>query len=83
MQASAVLTPEGLDSLITAKEAAALCGVSAVTIRTWSSRGYIDTRGEGQKLEPKGRDRQGRNLYRLLDVAKAENATRMRRARRV
>ncbi|AZV00786.1 HTH DNA-binding protein [Gordonia phage Kiko] len=83
MKPSAVLTPEGLDSLITTQEAAALCGVSAATIRTWANRGYVDTQGVGRRLEPKGRDRQGRNLYLLLDVAKAENATRMRRARRV
>lgn len=70
--ASAVLTPEGIDSLITANEAATLCGVAASTIRVWANRKTIEARGV---------DEQGRKLYRLLDVAKAERATRQRARR--
>lgn len=73
MAGTAVLTPEGIDSLITANEAATLCGVSATTIRVWATRGTITAAG----MDPRGR-----KLYRLLDVAKAERATR-ERARRV
>ncbi|MBM4487437.1 MerR family transcriptional regulator [Rhodococcus hoagii] len=72
MAGTPVLTPEGIDSLITANEAASLCGVAAATIRTWAGRGTI---------EAQGMDHRGRKLYRLLDVAKAERATR-ERARR-
>lgn len=67
MSGAAVLTPEGIDSLITSTEAATLCGVSAATIRKWVQRG---------NLEPSGLDINGRKLFRLLDVAKAERATR-------
>lgn len=62
-----MLTPEGIDSLITASEAATLCGVSTDTIYVWVHRGT---------LSPAGLDERGRKLYRLLDVAKAERATR-------
>lgn len=72
MAGSAVLTPEGIDSQITATEAAALCGVALCTITKWTREG---------RLDPVGLNRQGRKLYRLLDVAKAERATR-ERARR-
>lgn len=69
---SKVLAPEGIDSLITASEASTLCGVALCTISAWTARG---------KLTPAGLDHRGRKLYRLLDVAKAERATR-KRARR-
>jgi len=72
MAATSVLTLEGIDSLIAANEAAGLCGVAAATIRTWAGRGTITAEGS---------DHRGRKLYRLLDVAKAERATR-ERARR-
>lgn len=65
--ASAILTPDGIDSQITANEAATLCGVSTETVRTWAHRGL---------LTATGMDNRGRKLYRLLDVAKAERATR-------
>lgn len=81
MPQGAVLTANGVDSLITAGEAAGLCGVRAVTIRAWASRGYVDRHGDRVLLPVSGRDRQGRNLYRVIDVAKAEHATR-ERARR-
>lgn len=62
-----MLTPEGIDSQITATEAAALCGVALCTITKWVREGRIN---------PVGLNIQGRKLYRLLDVAKAEHATR-------
>lgn len=72
MAGSAVLVLEGIDSLITTTEAATLCGVSASTIRTWADRGALTAAG----IDPRGR-----KLYRLLDVAKAEQATRQRARR--
>ncbi len=72
MAGSAVLTPEGIDSQITATEAAALCGVTLSAITNWVREG---------RIQPVGLSAQGRKLYRLLDVAKAEHATR-KRARR-
>ncbi|OCH80989.1 hypothetical protein [Gordonia sp. UCD-TK1] len=80
-QTAAVLAPEGTDSLITADEAATLCGVSAKTVRSWANRGYCTRDRARHKLEVVGRDEQGRNLYRAIDVAKAEYAT-SRRSRR-
>ena len=67
LSGTAVLTPEGIDSQITATEAAALCGVALCTITKWVRE---------QRIEPVAMNRQGRKLYRLLDVAKAERATR-------
>lgn len=80
-QTAAVLAPEGADSLITADEAAMLCGVTATTVRSWANRGYRTRGGARQKLEVSGRDEQGRNLYLARDVVKAEYAT-SRRSRR-
>lgn len=62
-----MLTPEGIDSQITATEAAALCGVALCTITKWVREGRIIAVGLNIR---------GRKLYRLLDVAKAEHATR-------
>lgn len=67
-----VPTPDGIDSLITTTEAATLCGVSAATVRKWVQRNL---------LAPSGLDGNGRNLFRLIDVAKAERATRQRARR--
>lgn len=64
---------EVLQSLVTATEAARHAGVAAATVRSWASRGH---------LQPAGRDEQGRPLYRLIDVAKAERATREQARRR-
>ena len=64
---TAVLTPDGIDSQITATEAAQLCGVALCTITKWARDG---------RIQPTGINRQGRKVYRLLDVAKAEYATR-------
>lgn len=72
LSATAVLTPDGIDSLITAAEAATLCNVSTSTIYVWVNRGT---------LAPSGINNQGHKVYRLLDVAKAERATRDRARR--
>jgi DNA-binding transcriptional MerR regulator len=77
--------------LITATDAATLAGVAVNTICTWAQRGYLVENG----TDPKGRARyerrylevadhttQGKPLYRYLDVARAELATR-KRARRL
>lgn len=71
MAGTAVLTPDGIDSQITATEAADYCGVRLCTITKWVREG---------RLAPVD-IRQGRKYYRILDVAKAEHATR-KRARR-
>lgn len=64
---AAIMIPESIEDLITVNQAATLCGVSAVTIRSWAARGT---------LAASGMDERGRKLYRLIDVAKAERATR-------
>lgn len=64
---AAILTPDGIDSHITATEAATLCGVTTAAICMWVNRG---------QLHPAGIDHRGRKTYRLIDVAKAERATR-------
>lgn len=79
---ASLMTPDGVESLITSSEASQLASVSAVTIRSWANRGYRGPDGAWHKLPVSGRDRSGRPLYRLLDVAKAERATRDRARRR-
>lgn len=72
MAGTAILIPEGIEDLITVNEAASLCGVSAEAIRKWASRGL---------LSASGMDDRGRKLYKLIDVAKAERATRQKARR--
>lgn len=81
-ETSGVQAPDGVHSLITADEAAALCKVTAIAVRHWANRGYVGLDGERTKLPVAGTDRTGRRLYRMLDVAKAERATRGRSGRR-
>lgn len=69
---TAVLAPDGLDTHVTATEAAALCKVSTQAIANWVRRGH---------LAPAGLDEQGRRTYRIIDIAKAERATRARARR--
>lgn len=71
------------DPLVDVPDAAKVMGVSAATIRAWATRGYIDLNGTEQRLRVHGLDERGRKLYRLLDVARAERATRERAGRHV
>jgi hypothetical protein len=59
-------------ALITASQAAEYAGVTVQAVVNWRARGH---------LKPAGHRSDGTPLYRLLDVAKAEHATR-KRARR-
>ncbi len=72
MAGAAILTPNGIDDLITTNQAATLCGVTTAAIRQWAHR---------NQLAPAGIDERGRKLYRLIDVARAEHATRTRARR--
>jgi excisionase family DNA binding protein len=67
-----VLPPIDLNKLLTVEQAAEHCGVQPVTIRQWVSRGHLTPIARGVK---------GRLLFDVVDVAKAERATR-ERARR-
>lgn len=67
MTSATQIAPEGIYTEITASEAAGHCGVTVAAITNWVSRGH---------LNPVGIDNRGRKLYRLIDVAKAEYATR-------
>ncbi|HVX56251.1 MAG TPA: helix-turn-helix domain-containing protein [Candidatus Saccharimonadales bacterium] len=64
----AVLTPDGLNQLLTPAEASSLFGVQAATIRKWAQLGHI---------QAAGLDKAGRKLYRLIDIAKYEKETRV------
>ncbi|WP_433597908.1 hypothetical protein ACQPXH_19145 [Nocardia sp. CA-135953] len=63
----AILSTDGIDSLLNTIEASTIFGVQAATIRKWASLG---------KIEAQGQDPQGRKLYRLIDLARYENQTR-------
>jgi len=65
-----------LNALLTAKEAAQYAGKSVAVICNWRNRGHLPVATDAQGNEI--RDDRGRPRYRLLDVAKAENATRQR-----
>jgi hypothetical protein len=74
-----VPVPEGdldLNALLSATEAAEYAGVTVATVCNWRARGYLPVAAgeDGNEI----RDRQGRPRYRLLDVAKAEHATKQR-----
>ena len=56
------------ECLISTAEAAELAGVSAAVVRQWASRGILPRVGKAGRT----------TYYRLLDVAKAEHATRTR-----
>lgn len=64
--------PDILTSCITAAEAANLAGVKVGTIYSWKSR---------EILKPVTTDKAGRPLFRFIDVARAELATRDRARR--
>lgn len=63
-----------LPSLLTTAEAAALCRVRPVTIRQWVARGHLDY-ARGANGQPLTNDA-GLQLFRQLDVARAEHKTR-------
>lgn len=65
-----------LNALLSATEAADYAGVSVNVIVNWRNRGWLPvaTDRDGREI----RDGRGRPRYRLLDVAKAENATKRR-----
>jgi predicted site-specific integrase-resolvase len=65
-----------VNALLTAKEAAGYAGVSIGVVCKWRERGHLPVAIDEQGREI--RDKQGRPRYRLLDVAKAENATKRR-----
>lgn len=81
LTAAAIQAPAGIDTLVTASEAAQLCGVTVAAISNWASRGYTKRDGTKTTLAATDTDRHGRKLYRILDVAKAERATRDRARR--
>lgn len=66
------LTLKGMNSLLTPAEASRIFEVTPATIRKWAQLG---------KIQPAGLDRSGRNLYRLIDIAKYEKETRQRSGR--
>ncbi len=68
----AAVVSDSLEAKLTASEAATIAGVSVATIRAWVHRGHLTAVGYNEHNHP---------MYRLLDVAKAERATR-ERARR-
>ena len=68
-----------LNALLTAKEAAGYARVSIPVICKWRERGHLPVAVDANGNEI--RDERGRPRYRLLDVAKAENATRQRAER--
>ena len=61
-----------INVLLTATQASHYAGVTPEAIMMWRRRGH---------LTPASHDRSGRPLYRLIDIAKAEHATR-KKARR-
>lgn len=65
-----------INALLSAADAALYTGKSIQVIVNWRNRGYLPvaTDAEGREI----RDSRGRPRYRLLDVAKAEAATKAR-----
>lgn len=66
-----------LNALLSATEAAAYAGVSVNVIVNWRNRGWLPV-AVNPETGREIRDARGRPRYRLLDVAKAENATKQR-----
>ena len=68
-----------VNALLSATEAARYADRSVNVIVNWRNRGWLPvaTDTAGNEI----RDERGRPRYRLLDVAKAENATRQRAER--
>lgn len=66
-----------VNALLSAKQAAGYADVTIGVICKWRERGHLPVATDPQTGE-EIRDKQGRPRYRLLDVAKAENATKQR-----
>jgi hypothetical protein len=65
------------DALIDRETAACAAKVTPSAVAMWVSRGWLDPQtGDRRTLESRGRDWQGRHLYRYSDVMAAERATR-------
>lgn len=71
---SVMLNDDITEATWTATEAAEAVGVTVHTIWQWKRRGH---------LQPSGMNREGLLVFRVLDVAKAEHATRARARRAV
>lgn len=80
------------EQLLTTSESATLAGVTVTAICNWANpkRGFFVQVGTGpdgkpqferRHLEPAGLNERGKPLYRLLDIARAEKATRQRAGR--
>jgi len=67
MAGTALNATQGIEDLITASDAASLCGVTTQAISNWVRRGH---------LKEAGLDERNRRLFRVLDVALAERKTR-------
>ncbi len=65
-----------VNALLSATEAAHYAGKSVNVIVNWRNRGWLPVATDVNGCEI--RDERGRPRYRLLDVAKAENATKRR-----
>ena len=72
------ITP-GPGGCITTEQAAALCGVSAITVRSWINRGWKTP--DGTRKLPVAFRYRGRIMLNPVEVAKDERAT-AERARR-
>ena len=68
-----------VNALLSATEAARYAGKSVNVIVNWRNRGGLPVATDARGSEI--RDERGRPRYRLIDVAKAENATRQRAER--
>lgn len=66
---------------ITVRQAAALCGVSEITVRNWANRGWHDDAGNVVRM-PVAYRYKGQLYLDPVEVAKAERAT-AERARRM
>jgi hypothetical protein len=79
------IAPETPETLISTTDAAYLAGVTVAAISNWRERGYL-ARIDGETvrvhLVPAKYDARNRPLYRWIDVAKAEHATRERARRK-
>lgn len=65
-----------LDAKLTARELGLALGVTPQLVNRWHTDGYLDRDGERVWLPEAGRNWRGHRLFRYLDGAKAEAATR-------